>query len=144
MMRLSYDLGPLPSLLRSLGARRGGLVEHVIRRAAREAEALLREKAPRRTGRMARSIGSVLLGPDRALVGVGADYAIFVELGTRPHEIRPRRARALRFEIGGRIIFATRVLHPGIRPRFFAREAAEELSNRLGQVISGAWEDVAG
>lgn len=35
--------------------------------------------------------------------------------GSRPHIIRPRRARALRFEIGGEVIFARYVRHPGTK-----------------------------
>jgi hypothetical protein len=33
--------------------------------------------------------------------------------GARPHVIRPRRAKALRFVIGGRVVFARKVNHPG-------------------------------
>lgn len=39
----------------------------------------------------------------------------FVLDGTRPHIIRPRRKRALRFEVGGREVFAAYVRHPGTR-----------------------------
>ena len=38
---------------------------------------------------------------------------VYVIHGTRPHIIRPVRARALRFTVGGRVVFATMVRHPG-------------------------------
>ena len=33
--------------------------------------------------------------------------------GTRPHVIMPRKAKALRFTVGGEVVFATKVNHPG-------------------------------
>lgn len=41
------------------------------------------------------------------------DYHGFHLRGTPPHTIRPRRRKALRFLAGGRVVFATRVHHPG-------------------------------
>jgi hypothetical protein len=43
-------------------------------------------------------------------------YARFVAEGTRAHVIRPRARKALRFQMGGRTVFARRVNHPGTRP----------------------------
>jgi hypothetical protein len=50
----------------------------------------------------------------------------FVLDGTRPHVIRPRRAKALRFDMGGRTVFAKRVNHPGTKPNNFMAEALRE------------------
>lgn len=47
---------------------------------------------------------------------VDTDYARFVSEGTRPHVIRPRSARALRFTSGGRVVYARKVNHPGTQP----------------------------
>ena len=35
------------------------------------------------------------------------------EFGSIPHEIRPRRRKALRFTVAGRVVFRSRVWHPG-------------------------------
>ncbi len=43
--------------------------------------------------------------------------------GARPHIIRPRRAKALRFVIGGRVVFARKVNHPGSVGTQFLRNA---------------------
>jgi len=48
-----------------------------------------------------------------------ARYSKFVEQGTRPHVIVPVRAVALRFVINGRVIFASKVNHPGTQPMPF-------------------------
>jgi hypothetical protein len=72
-------------------------------------------------------------------------YARFVEGPTRPHFIRPKRAKALRFRVNGRVVFARKVLHPGtpampfmapaLRPAFVAatRQMRTE-TTRLAQL----------
>ena len=48
--------------------------------------------------------------------GPGVEYALMHHEGTRPHEIRPNPPRSvLKFNIGGKIVYATRVMHPGTR-----------------------------
>lgn len=98
----------------------------------------LRKAAPRRTGAGARSI---MRRPARGekvrrlewVWRIFARYYMLFTLppGTRPHEIRPRRARALRFywERGPRgpgIYFFSRVMHPGYKPEFDWRKVALE------------------
>ncbi|MFD3612394.1 hypothetical protein ACFWXA_30870 [Streptomyces atroolivaceus] len=46
--------------------------------------------------------------------------------GTRPHIIRPRRKKALRFEVRGREVFAAYVRHPGTRPNNFLARALRQ------------------
>lgn len=55
--------------------------------------------------------------------GSGRGYALIVHEGSVPHTIRPRPPRkSLRFSIAGRVVYATRVAHPGTRPdRFLTR-----------------------
>jgi len=143
MMELDHDLDMVLRAFWELVHRSLGLAHESIREAARRAEELIRKRAPRRSGKLAQSVGSTVEG-DRALVGVGVDYAPFLEWGTRPHEIRPRRARALRFYAGGRLVFARRVLHPGIRPRLFVLSAAEALREELSGLVEGIWHDISG
>lgn len=57
--------------------------------------------------------------------GRAAPYARFVEAGTPPHDIRPKKAAALRFVMGGEIVFRRLVHHPGTAERpFMARARA--------------------
>jgi hypothetical protein len=88
--------------------------------------------APVRTGRLKASIHPDPVrrsGPWSIRTGVSADapYAAPVHEGARPHVIRPRNARALRFEINGRVIFARRVNHPGQRAQPFLTNAAHRV-----------------
>jgi len=77
-----------------------------------QARKRLMERRSIRTGRLYRSI-KYDVDPPRVIIGTDVEYAPYVEYGTRPHIIRPHRARALRFEIEGREIYAAVVHHPG-------------------------------
>lgn len=46
----------------------------------------------------------------------GGRVSLLHHEGTRPHIIRPVRRKRLRFIVNGRVVFATRVRHPGTRP----------------------------
>ena len=69
------------------------------------------------------------------IVFSNVDYAPMVNDGTRPHVIRPRNARALRFEVGGRIVYARYVMHPGTRARPFLDRALREVTAGRGYTI---------
>lgn len=92
-----------------------------------------RQDVPVRTGNLGRTVGEGQIrvtGP-RSVSGsvhAKADYALYVHEGTRPHIIRPRRAQALRFQIGGRTVFAKMVRHPGTKARPFLRNAAVRIA----------------
>lgn len=50
-------------------------------------------------------------------------YLRWHHFGAAPHIIRPRRAKALRFSVGGRIVFAAKVSHPGNSGSYFLTRA---------------------
>src|SRR5687768_7984981 len=98
----------------------------------RTVSATAKTLAPVRTGALKASIHPDPVrrtGPWRIESGVSADapYAAPVHEGARPHVIRPRNARALRFEVGGRVVFARRVNHPGNRANPFLSNAAHRV-----------------
>jgi hypothetical protein len=82
-----------------------------------------------RSGRLLSSIrkrrGVTTRGPYVEIVAGGrtARYALFEEQGTRPHIIRARRRKALRFMQGGQVRFARAVRHPGTRGSHFLTRA---------------------
>lgn len=95
----------------------------------------MREKAPKRTGFLRESI-RVHRGSDFVMVEPTAEYAPYVEYGTRPHLIVPVHARALRFEVEGRTVFARLVHHPGFPGRFFVRSTLEECLPKIHTIAS--------
>jgi hypothetical protein len=101
------------------------------RRVANQARA----DVPVDTGHLGQSIGEGQIrftGPRtvEGSVHALAKYAAPVHEGSRPHLIRPRNAQALRFQIGGRTVFAKLVRHPGTKARPFLRNAGLRIASR--------------
>lgn len=96
--------------------------------------------APVDTGRLRAAIGpakfsrSWTLRP-RVTIEVNVAYAAFVHDGTRPHIIRPRNAQVLRFQVGGQVVYARVVHHPGTRARPFLDRALREVTAGRGYSI---------
>ncbi len=65
---------------------------------------------------------------------VDTDYAEYVSAGTRPHVIRPRQAKALRFTVGGVVVYATRVNHPGTQPNDFWTRPLRNLPDTIRRI----------
>jgi hypothetical protein len=70
----------------------------------------------------------------RTIYTIGSDvfYAPYVNDGTRPHQIRPKTKKALKFRVGGRTVFAAVVNHPGTRPNPFLDRALREIAASRG------------
>lgn len=61
--------------------------------------------------------------PGELVLDVGANpggdvdgYAIYHHEGTKPHEIKAKPGKTLRFRSGGRWVYTKRVMHPGTKP----------------------------
>ena len=102
----------------------------LVKKAADYAYALMSAKAPVKTGRLLGSIREQIRGLE-ASIGPTVPYAVYVEYGTSPHEIRPVFASVLRFEVEGKIVFTPIVHHPGTRPQPFVRETAEATRDQI-------------
>ena len=50
-------------------------------------------------------------------------YAVAVEKGTSAHKIVPKNAPRLAFMVGGKLVFAKEVMHPGTRAQPYLRPA---------------------
>lgn len=102
-----------------------GIVYRNMERRVRRVEQEAIRRAP---GSMKEGIrASIESGPDgefRGRIKSTHPASIFVVNGTRPHKIFPRRpGGVLRFEVGGRVVYAQYVSHPGTRPNDFLRDA---------------------
>ena len=86
--------------------------------------------APWRTGKLAGSIVKDV-SEDEASISALASYAVYVEKGTAPHEIRPVNASVLAFEAGGGVVFTRLVRHPGTKPNPFMQRAVATLRRLL-------------
>jgi phage gpG-like protein len=137
-------------LIARLSAMPGALQQGIARavtRLALELQRLVQQKLSgpvlnARTGVLRSSINyQVQQSSTGALATVGTDvkYARFHEFGV-PHswEIRPKSARALAFEIGGRTIFAAHVIHPPLPERSFLRSSLREMTPEIMAELEAA------
>jgi phage gpG-like protein len=168
MFELSIDISQLDTFASRLAGfdvrLRRALVKAITRsRLVVEAEAKKLLTGPvlqRRTGTLYRSItGRTEQLPDRVrgIIGSNVPYARIHELGgrTRPHEIRPKNAKALHFYMGGgwdhsgyggmTEVFARVVHHPGSRipERSYLRRALREQAERIRAEIRAAVREAA-
>ena len=98
-----------------------------------------------KTGNLRRSIHLGRVTSTSAETIAGANYAAYVEFGTRAHEIRPRTKKVLRWKDGsGNVRFARRVQHPGTRKQPYmipGAEAAIAGAGGLKQKIIDRWDN---
>ncbi len=72
-----------------------------------------------------------------------APHALFVNFGTRPHVIRPKDKKALRWVMGNKFIFAKEVRHPGYRGDAYILDAAADAMSQFKQIVDKATKDAA-
>ena len=88
-----------------------------------------------KTSRLRSSIHHRKVGYRRWMVGTDVVYAVPVEEGSAPHVIRPRNRKALRFQMGGRTVFARSVNHPGFRGHHYMRLSVDRSREAIGQIF---------
>lgn len=111
---------------------------------------VLRARTPKKTGKTATSWTIHYHKTTDAIVWEispdGKEKEVeYLEFGTRPHVIEAKGG-ALKFEIGGEIVYAKKVFHPGTKPLGFVRltqddldKSAKEIAERLLQNIHHVW-----
>lgn len=67
-----------------------------------------------------------------------APHALFVHFGTRPHKIRPKEKKALRWAGPNGFIFAREVNHPGYRGDPYLNRAADDAIRRFSSIVDNA------
>lgn len=120
-VEVTVDPGRIARALRL----RNGVVERRLRERTRRV-AEIAEREASRHGSMGEYIDWKVQPGPRGLQGVIiCDHPAvhYVLNGTRPHLIRPRRAKALRFEVGGRVVYTKLVRHPGTKADDFMSRA---------------------
>ena len=151
-----FDIQGIPQLRARISAITPD--EQLLRTIALSAVREQKLLAHRKTGNLARTIHIGSVTPQRAETIASANYAVYVESGTRPHEIKPRNKKALRWAAdgsqarlsgtprkGGRVRFAKRVMHPGTRPQAFMVPGAERAVKAAGlkATVVAAWNSAA-
>ena len=94
-----------------------------------------------RTGKLRGSLEVVDTGTYSKRLIARAEHGVYVNEGTRPHEIVPRKGKMLRFVVAGSVVFAKKVNHPGTAKRPFMDNAAAAGSQAMRLVIDERVED---
>lgn len=123
---------------------RGGM-NRMLRRVGRMLVPALKDNTPVRTGKLRASTRFQVQGSgdnqrlevrQGARTETGVFYRPFVTDGTGPHEIRPVNRQALRFQIGGRTVFAKRVMHPGTRANPYHKRTVQEQRSEIQAIAN--------
>lgn len=107
-------------------------VTEAVRKNLERGVAIAQQHAPVKTGELVNSItytqngheGS--FGPNPVTV-----KAVVMEKGSDPYIIRPKNAQALRFVVGGRVVFAKEVKHPGVQGFRYMEKAREAVEPQI-------------
>ena len=108
----------------------------------------------RKTGHLSRSIVPGALSETHAVVEARTPYAATIEFGSKPHIIRPVKAKVLAWggtrRLSGTLAsgsspthFAMLVHHPGTRPYPYLLPAAKKAVGKAKDVIVKLWNDAA-
>ena len=144
-----YILSKFPEIQ---GACRTSMARLVLQLARKiKEEKLSGQVLKNETGTLRRSITPSVSGTDTMAVGTvstNVEYARIHEFGgkTSPHEILPKRGRALAFEWKGQLVFFKKVQHPGsvFPERSFMRSALEEMKPGIIDEFQNAIFEVIG
>lgn len=127
------DIGRAADRVESSGA-----VDEGVRETATDFRDDAKRRAPRDTGELIENISAEQIAPGEWRVVSAADHARPVEFGARPHTITPTDADALRFEIDGDVVYASKVDHPGQDAQPYFRPAMDSVQSELARNISDA------
>lgn len=103
----------------------------------------LADETPKRSGKLAQSTYFRIRGTtyeqqleiaQPARTAAGAYYGYFVREGTKAHIIQARKGKALRFEIGGEVVYARRVRHPGTKANPYHKRVFDRLKAQVEKI----------
>lgn len=133
----SADVYRLAEALRRAGKDADATTQRVMIESANYLLTEMEARVPVDTGELRRSLGVQIEG-NRVLIGPKAAYAPYVEFGTKPHTIKPKTKRALKFRVGGQWIYAAEVHHPGTKAQPFVRPAFDAWVASVGEMVGEA------
>jgi len=99
-----------------------------------------------RSGALVRSLKIRRIGEDRYEIYHDlsvAPHAPFVHWGTKPHEIRPRNRKALRWAAGNGFVFAKVVHHPGYKGDPYLVRARTAIARQFARIAAEAWNRIS-
>lgn len=105
---------------------------------------LMRSRAPNRTGKLRGSIR--IKNSTQTKMTISAIwYAAFIEKGTKEHNEKPRRFKAIKFDGGSGPVFTKKVHHPRTAAKPFAARSMHEAIRKhpMSDELIKAWNSAA-
>ncbi len=100
-----------------------------------------KSEVPVKTGQLRRSI-TLEYRPISVSIYPAVKYALPVHEGSRPHVIVPKTKKMLAFKIGGKMVFAKRVNHPGNKPNPFVDRTVSKSESPVNAFFSKALDNI--
>ena len=137
----SADISRLAEALKQTAQQSGVTTQQVLIQSSNHILAEMEARVPVKTGTLRNSL-QVRVENDRVTIGpdpMMAPYAGYVEFGTKPHEIRPKKpGGVLVFTINGTKVFTKLVHHPGTQPHPYVQPAFQAWVDSLGTMAAEA------
>ena len=133
----SADIASLADALKEAAKNSEITTQEVLVHSANYLKTEMEARVPVDTGRLKQSI-QVRVSGKRITVGPDTPYAEYVEFGTAPHVIKPKKSNVLAFQAGGRTVIVRSVNHPGTKAQPFVRPAFEAWVDTLGGLVAEA------
>lgn len=134
----SADISRLADALRATAKDADVTTQRVLIEAANFILAEMEARVPVDSGDLRRSLRIKIEG-DRIIIGPDTPYASYVEFGTKPHQIKPKKpGGVLVFNAGGQKVYARVVNHPGTKAQPFVRPAFDAWAKSLGPMVAEA------
>jgi HK97 gp10 family phage protein len=134
----SADITRIAEALRRTGRDADATTQRTLIEAANFLVVEMQVRVPVDSGKLRDSIGVRIEGTT-IRVGPDVPYATYVEFGTRPHEIKPKKpGGVLAFKVNGQQVYARVVNHPGTPAQPFVRPAFDAWVATLGRDVAEA------
>ncbi|MDT8782528.1 MAG: HK97 gp10 family phage protein [Candidatus Bathyarchaeota archaeon] len=118
------------------------LAKAILEKAVGYAKGRAEELTPVRSGLMRQSWYVTEQDDMNIALSNRAPYFLYFIEGTSPHEIRPRFASALRFQVGDEVVFARLVNHPGTKPSDLLEQVKKGTAQETPRFFAQAWDEV--
>ena len=118
------------------------LAKAMLKKAVGYAKGRAEELTPVRTGLMKQSWYVTEQGDLNIALSNRAPYFLYFIEGTSPHEIRPRFASALCFQVGDNVVFTKLVKHPGTKLSDLLEQTKKSTEQEIPRFFAQAWNEV--
>lgn len=130
-LRVRLNLTPLADHMKHLGVRTEEVMDSWVLEAGDIGIQIMREEAPEKTGALKASIIAYKTKPYTIKIGPTVAHAVYVELGTKPHEIAGKPILSWIDASTGKRIWASHVHHPGTRANPFVLATRDRICEIL-------------